>query len=396
MQKHILLVVDNSPGSLGLAADLKAAEPGWEVAVAHNAPEALEHLQGQPVDAVVCELSLPGLDGAQFLHEVMQRHPRPLRFVLSDAGMKTGLIRCIGAAHRFLPKACDGQTLRAALERAFTLDVWLPNEAASKLFSSMEKLPSPPELYFRVVRALYAADASLDVVGDMIAQDPSMTAKILQAANSASTALQHPVVSPFEAVQFLGVESTRSLILLAHTYSYFDQLRGAGVSVEALWRHSLRCGRIARQIAAMEEAGTEVAEAAYTAGILHDIGKLALASHAPLVYAKAANLIRAGTPSWEAEMAAFGATHAEMGACLAAIWGLPPAVVEAIAFHHHPARYPGKSFCALTTVHGANAIEHALSERQADIPADRDYLAGLKVADRLEVWREACRGITQD
>jgi HD-like signal output (HDOD) protein len=98
----------------------------------------------------------------------------------------------------------------------------------------------------------------------------------------------------------------------------------------------------------------------------------------------------------EAEEEVLGASHAELGACMLAIWGLPVGIVEAVALHHHPAQLFSKSFCPLTAVHAANAIEHAESSCASSLPVDSDYLEELELDDRLPLWWETCNQKEKD
>jgi HD-like signal output (HDOD) protein len=219
-----------------------------------------------------------------------------------------------------------------------------------------------------------------------------MTAKILQLANSAAYGPPLDESDPVLAVAELGLENTRGLVLLAHTYSNFKELEGCGFSVDSLWRHSARTGRFARWIAQAEDASGETAQQAATAGLLHDIGKLALAANLPRLFRNAHYLKTSKqTTSWEAEQEIFGATHGEVGGCLLAIWGLPVPVVEAVAHHHHPTRFLSSVFSPLTAVHVANVFEHATSLSEAKALADCSYLRELGVENRLAKWWDFCQ-----
>jgi HD-like signal output (HDOD) protein len=397
MKKRILFVDDQPRTRQELTTSLADLGNEWEPIHSASSTEALALLARSRFEAVVADLRLPVVTGAQFLDEVMQRHPHIIRIIMSDLADNLSVMKCIGTAHQFLRKPCDVQTLRTALNRAESLDVWLPNEKVSRLLAQMHKLPSPPQLYFQVVKELQSDNASLDRVGALIAQDPAMTAKVLQLVNSTVFGLPQIIVSPTEAVLLLGVEATNSMILLAHSYSYYQSVEAADFSLDELCQHSLRTATFARCIADAELADETLRKEAYTGGMLHDIGKLVLATNLPKLYREVHQLVESRHIAlWEAEQEVFGATHAELGACLLAIWALPITIVETLALHHLPARLVSQGFSALTTVHVANAIEHAQSSGSSELAVDRDYLAGLGLEDRLPVWQEACRAADQN
>jgi putative nucleotidyltransferase with HDIG domain len=205
----------------------------------------------------------------------------------------------------------------------------------------MRKVPSPPTIYFQIVKELQSPAASMENIGAIISQDMAVTAKLLQMVNSAAFGLHRPVSSPAEAVMYLGIETTKSLVLLAHTYSHFDRIPPSIFSVDALWRHSLSTGRLARAIARSERVGEDLADQSFTAGLLHDMGKLVLAANQPDRYALVpAQVQKAGSLIWRVEQDIFGTTHAEVGAWLAERWNLPVILVEAIRHHQHPEECP--------------------------------------------------------
>jgi putative nucleotidyltransferase with HDIG domain len=245
-------------------------------------------------------------------------------------------------------------------------------------------------MYFEVVRQLESPTTSLEDVGQNIARDPAMTAKLLQLVNSAVFGLQLTISQPNEAVAYLGIETTKSLILLAHTFSYFDHLATSGFSIDSLWTHSYSTARCAQRIAEHEWTSQELIAQAFAAGLLHDIGKLMLAANLPAEFQEA--LWRAsheGMELWQAELQILGAHHAEVGACMLATWGLPTAIVEAVALHHHPARVSAGGFTPLVAVHVANVLSQ-LSPLNATQPIrpqlDTEYLRVTGFTERVVEW----------
>ena len=395
MKKQILFVGEDR--ELWPELQRAGAPPGaqWNFAFARTGAEALAELGRQPCDAVVADLELPGVNGALLLDEVLQRQPQAVRFIRADLAEHARAMKCVGTAHQFLLKPCDAATIHAALRRAFASDAWLPGAAVQVLMPRLTKLPSPPELYFKVVKALQSPDASLEDVGELIGRDLAMTAKLLQLVNSAVFGLQLQVASAGEAVMYLGLDTTKSLILLAHSFSYFDQLKLAGFSLDTFWRHSLTTGHCARWIAEAENAGEEITGQAFTAGLLHDLGKLLLAANLPDEYGAALQRARGNQLALaDAEREIFQATHAEVGACLLGIWGLPPPIVEACAWHHTPTCLGERTFTPLTAVHAANVLAHELESSEPGLvtPAlEAPYLTELGCAERVSEWRTICQ-----
>ena len=306
-------------------------------------------------------------------------------------------MKCARFAHQCVPKPWDVEVLRGMLDRAFTIGVWFSTPAVRDLIRKMTVVPSPPDLYFAVVKALNSPETGLDDIARRAEQDPAMTARLLKVANSAALGLRHQVTNAGEAISYLGLETTRSLILLTHTFSYCDRSRAIGFSIDKLWQHSLAAGQLARRLAREERASPNFVEESFLAGLLHDLGELLLAVNMPDEYGAAIKEARErqaeGIPLWQIEAARFGAAHPEIGAELMAGWSLPMSVVEALALHHRPAQVLSAGFCPLTAVHIADAI---LDERETGALAlkgsgiDLEYIEHLQLTSRLEPWRQAC------
>jgi HD-like signal output (HDOD) protein len=369
----------------------------WTAEFAHTGPEALARAEQGVFDAVVADVQLFDMSGVDLLDEIMRRQPRAVRIVVSEHGDLESTVRCIGKAHHHLLKPCDVAMLVNALDAGITLESWLPSQDVQGLIGKMRWVPSPPNVYFRVAMETESPTASVETIGRIIAQDPSITAKVLQLANSAVFGLQLQVNDPAEAVAYLGLAATRTLVLVAHTFSEFDHLPRGGFSVDELWFHSAQVGQFARQIALLEQQALDQSEQAYAAGLLHDLGKILFAANLPVPFGQALALARHGQAHLHlAETQILGASHAEIGACLLGIWGLPTPIVEAVALHHTPSNAAQKTFSALTAVHAADVFAHQIAPDHANLPSlelDLSYLQKLGLVDRAELWRRHCQDL---
>ena len=158
-------------------------------------------------------------------------------------------------------------------------------------------------------------------------------------------------------------------------------------------------GVAARTAAHYYTRDSGIAHEAFTAGLLHDVGKLALAMNFPEEYQFALAIAsEREVPIWVAEKEVLGATHAEAGAYLLSLWGLPSGMISAVAAHHEPAADLGTRFSASTAVHLANLLQTA-REKQADLSAESlaaaGYPAELGLLDDYDGFREAL-GFTEE
>ncbi|HAA03471.1 MAG TPA: two-component system response regulator, partial [Syntrophobacteraceae bacterium] len=390
-----ILFVDDEPKVLeGLKRMLHGMRREWEMAFANGGMEALEILNTKSFDVVISDMRMPGMDGYQLLEKVRQLHPEAVRIILSGYSDRELILRSVRSAHQYLAKPCEAEMVKSTVARACALRDLLKDDSLAKLISQIDSLPSLPTLYTKVIDELNSPSSSIQKIAEIIASDVGMTAKILQLANSAFFGLSQHVNSPLRAVTILGLDTIKALIMTVQIFSQFDRSTPSGFSIADLWEHSMRCGVFAKTIAKAEAQERIAVEDGFMGGLLHDVGKLVLVANLPERYHEALTL--AADPSrtlWEAEQEVFGTTHAQVGAYLMGLWGLPDRIVEAIAFHHSPSECLDLSFSTLTAVHVADALEHDLTsggDPRTDTRLNREYLGALKVADRVPVWTAAC------
>lgn len=387
-----ILFVDDDPDFLAALRTLFEEPPmGWELEFADGGEMAWELAARKPFDAIVADLAMPRMDGAQLLTKVMSRHPRTVRILLSGQDDRESAVKLLGVAHRYLSKPCAAAALRDALTRAFALSETLANEQLERLTAQIKSLPSLPDLYVQLLAELRRDDPSLPKVVKIISQDFGMCTKLLQLVNSAAFGLHQPMSGVEEAVTYLGIETVKGLVLSLQVFSLFQRVRIKEFSCEELWTHSWTTGMWAKRIVAAETRDPILGEQAFVSGLLHDVGKLVLAFALPEQFQAAVALQRSQKfPLRVAEQAIFNATHAEVGAFLLGLWGIPAPVVEAIAWHHQPQKDPSGRFSIVTAVHVASALEHEHNgvtfREHPDL--NQDYLHAIGVSERQGFWHE--------
>jgi putative nucleotidyltransferase with HDIG domain len=397
MKKRILFV-DDEPKFLGLYRVLfESDKTAWDVAFASDAASALQAMENTPSDVLVAKWHLPGMTGRELVSTVKERHPGTARIIASESADQEEVVKSLGARHQFIARPVDLTALRSTVWRVVAIQNADLDEKIARLLSNDYRLPSLPSLYFRILRAMESPDASIEEVGEIIAQDPAMTAKILQVVNSAYFGLARRISNITEAVQLLGTQKVRSMALSTQVFSCFDQARMKSFPLSRVWNHSIAASQIAQKICRMERVDKATAEEAQLACMLHDVGKVVLASGDPDRYQEAVNLAaKRQVPMIEVETEFFGASHADVGAYLLGLWGLPISVIEAIALHHAPDRTVLDHFTPLTAVHVANHLENEMSGPALDaesVPLDTDYLARIGCEGRIDDWREAVQEV---
>jgi HD-like signal output (HDOD) protein/CheY-like chemotaxis protein len=393
MKKRILFVDDEEFVLRGLDRLLRPMREEWDMEFVNSGDAALTRMDEAPFNVVISDMRMPGMNGAELLNEVMKRHPKTVRIILSGYADRELILRCVGSTHQYLAKPCDAKTLQMTLQRAMQLEHSLRNDTLRQLVTRCTELPSVPALYSKIIEALQDPSVDVEFIGEMVMKDVGITAKILKLANSAFFGLGHEIASPSEAIAYLGTDTVKSLILFTNTFSPAAPINIEGFSLETLWNHSLEVANASKAVAFAEGADRKLGDEAYVAGLLHDVGLLIFATNLGTEYQQVLKLMHEKKkPVAECEKQVFGATHADVGGYLLGLWGLPVPVVEAIALHHQPGETLLKSFSPLTAVHIGNAMVSAELPAIAGAPAvaiDTHYLASIGVKPNLKVWREA-------
>ncbi len=421
-----ILFVDDDPKEIKrLRKRLRSIRHEWEIESAVSGKEALSFMAKSHFDVVVSNMHMQKMDGVELQDTVMERYPGTVRIILSEDSDKEKSLQSVKSTHQFLKKPCDADTVKYTIERACKLQDLLRNETLIKTVTGIKNLPSPPKLYSLVMQEMRSPDASLKNVGDIISQDIAMTAKILQLINSAYFGLPRRITDPQQATIFLGIDTLKALVLTFHVFSEFSEdAELCEFSLADMLKHSIMVGRLAKEIAKVELDDTKILEEIYIAGILHDIGKLILLK-LPEQYREVMKYIKStGFSFVEAEYNVMKTSHAELGAYLLALWGIPDNIVETVAFHNNPSKllenilsmsiksnnnYVGeikpensnlkslskekylKEFTTLTSVHLADAMlvqKDWPTNTTVPTYADMLYLRTLELTDNLSEYLE--------
>jgi HD-like signal output (HDOD) protein len=393
--RTILLVDDDPNMGERLCRLLKPLESDWNMISVRSGHEALTTLAAQRCDVIMTDMRMPVKDGVQLLEEVRTGYPHVVRVLLTEPSDQEAVLRSSGSAHQCLPKSSPLQAFQSTITRACAIQELLRNEVLLKLVSGMQTLPSLPTLYREVMQELQSPDASIEKIGQIISKDLGMLTKMLQVVNSPFYGLPRRISSATQAVALLGLETIKSLVLSMKVFSQFESSAQTFFSLDILWNHGMTTGRYARMIAKGQGTETRDMEDAFTAGLLHDVGLLVLATNVPDQYTETLALMNQGIAESEAERQVLGATHAEVGGYLLGTWGLSDPIVEAVAFHHDPGRSAGHAFSPLAAVYIANVFEEQEQAAGMDRPsvvADTNYLRACGLDPDISKWETLCRG----
>jgi len=196
------------------------------------------------------------------------------------------------------------------------------------------QIPVLPAGRMRAFGLLSTPSPQIDEVVVVADSDVGLLAALLRAANSAASAPVNPIGTVRQAVVRIGTEEARRIIIASATNDAFTAARRSGVNLHDMWGHLFATAVLAEQLAIGEVQNSE----AFTAGLLHDLGRLALAANASHQYREVVALVRAGASPLAAERQVLGVDHVEWGVQVAEAWHFPDGVLEGIRGHHEGAR----------------------------------------------------------
>ena len=313
------------------------ADTGYGVRVAGSGAEALGICSSEHIDLVVSDMRMPEMSGAELLALVKRDYPRTLRMMLSgyldEAAVAAALQQNVAMA--CLLKPWDNEELIRTIGKVFETMDRLASKQMLGAINSMEQLPTLKPYLQDILQAI-DADEDISVISGKIERDHSVAAKALHIVNSAYYGVKTGSVK--KAVSFLGLHSTRGLILSTSVMDAFE-VRGNGKRfAENVWAHSFLANRMLQAILRHRMQPAEF-QMACSAGLLHNIGIVFLMRHDPGRYLElvAESLSNPDMTLSDLEKDRFGFTHAEAGGYLLQWWNLPFPAVEAALYHCDPA-----------------------------------------------------------
>lgn len=327
--RRVLVVVGDETVAEGLRRALQVFSADWSITSVSSLSDARACLGSGEFEAVVCDAKLPDGDAETLCTELRFSKPAVVRAVVCGTETKPeGAQKLLMVAHQVLRKPIVPAQLFELVERSCQVQVRLGDPRLRAVLGQLGALPALPQTYSRIVEMTADPDCSLDAVATVVESDPSITANVLRIINSAYFGLPRRVASVRETVRYLGIQPLKNIVL---TVEVFEGL-ASGKQARALQQQAL-----SRACAMRELMGrTTLAETAFAAGILCDVGALLLSLRLPLDMRAVENAVSKGADPLEAEHERLGVTHTDIGGALLALWNMPNALVEAVVMHHTP------------------------------------------------------------
>jgi HD-like signal output (HDOD) protein/CheY-like chemotaxis protein len=388
--KSILLAVADPQALVDI---VQALGNEWQATSVSKEADALAQLEQRSFDALLVDFNLGSPDASQLMNQALERRPETTRFLLAYEADLALVAAMVTGPHELLPKPVEPASLKSRIESGVAREDSNSNPSGGAPETSASASPAVPAVYSEVLKALESPGITKRQVGEMIAGDATLMSEVLKLTNSAHLGLPHNITDPVEAVESLGLETVKALVMALRFLAEHSHLKSSYLSLEKLWQHSTRVAQTARDLVLFETKDRALAAEALVAGLLHDLGKVVLATNFDDLYGRVYSLAhKQPVALWDIEREMFGASHGEIGACLVGMWNMPRSVVEAAAFHHEPPLGEHQQLTPLAAVHIANVLEHEIrpsDEFRLAPVINPAFLNEIGLLQRLPVWRAA-------
>jgi putative nucleotidyltransferase with HDIG domain len=385
--KQILLATADIQTAVDVSQALGA---DWTTTCVTSEAEAFARLRAGSFNAFLADFNLGDPDASELLNQALEKCPHVTRFLFAcEADLALVAAKVLGEPE-ILPKPIQIASLKSRIENG--LKDSEPRQAAKP--PPAEPRTAEQELshvYAEVLQTLDSSTVTCRQIGAIIARDASLTKELLRLTRSTYLGLPRKITNPVEAVEVLGLETVKALVMARRFMAEHGHLNACYVSLDKIWQHSLNVAQIARDLVLFETKNRALASQALAAGLLHDLGKIVLATNFDDLYGRVHSLARKQPVAlWEVEKEMFGASHGEIGACLLGMWNMSSDVVDAAAFHHEPPLGEHDQLTPLAAVHIANVLEHQLhpdDEFRVLPVVSTPFLNQLRLLQRLPIWR---------
>lgn len=282
----------------------------------------------------------------------------------------------------------------AQSEAAIANQSAIDNKVRQKI-ANVRNLPTPPIVFHQIQKVINDPNVSATKIANILAEDPAMSVKVLKLTNSAFYGLAREIDSVKQAVVIVGIEAVRNLVLSASVLDMFKQKDADQEFQETFWRHSLAvavCGRLLAK--KVRSRGIIDPDGAFSAGLLHDVGKIILSCFLPEEYAKfkAERERDRESSTFVIEERSLGYNHCQVGAILGTQWKLPARLIQAVSFHHHP-QLSDQDDPTAYLIHIANYLAKKTFAEREDSHLDPQL--GEGVAEYMQVTEDELVGYSE-
>jgi HD-like signal output (HDOD) protein len=339
---------------------LRGAGPKWSaLPTTKSGTELIDLIKSQEAHGVIFHAATEDPALGQTLQLLNRELPGVQRFVLCTDAVRETLRSVPGMPPTVLRADVSAENLNERLTHAFLIERWLLRPELRALLPQIRLLPVLSGAYQRILEALGDSEFDAEKVARLVTQEAALTAQLLKVVNSAYFGRSGTITTALQAVLVLGAARLRAVVLANRAFRFVDEQVCQGISPQAEMDHALAVAHAAQEEGLRQGETAETRELLFTAAMLHDLGKLLLVANLPERYQRILRESRnREVPLWTVEREELGTSHAEVGAFMLGLWGLPLPIVEAVGYHHEPAQAPSQGRTPLAYVHWADCQVH--------------------------------------
>lgn len=369
--------VDDEQGILdGLRRTMRSYRKEWDMHFFLSGSEALKAFTLQSFDAIISDMRMPSMNGAELLSIIKEKSPETLRIALSGYANEEMTLESLHATHQFIAKPADQEVIIQSIERAFSLQSSLAPANIKALLGSIDALPVLPHIYDELMAEISSEDASIDRIGDIIASDLSLSSNLLKIVNSAFFGLARHIESPQQAASILGTDTIKNIALTTSVFSSFKTDKKNQLDCEKLNTSSQRIGLLAGKMAKATDLSIRSKDHAQIAAMMVNLGELIALTY----------------PKQLCSSNAEANNYPLLGSYLLGIWAMPFPVIEAVRWHRQPTVSGVNTLSPLAIAHAAWSM-FCTYEQQQKCPLDSElidtsYLAAVANDSLIQQWHD--------
>ncbi len=350
-----ILTVDKNPNILSQISELlHSSQFEGKYYFTQTIDEAFSIIEQNEISIVICDLNIPHINGVDFLEVLKSDFPSIVRIVLFDHENQIELLlKSVVSAHKFISKPIDSKNFYKVITQTLLLNSFLIDTNVLNILNQIESFPSLPQTYIEIEEELNKENFAIKNISDIVHKDMAIATRILQVVNSPLFGLAKNITDIQQAISLLGITMLKSLILYTQIFRSFEgNMRVENIQKE-IWEHSLKVANTSKLLVANFGNRNEI-ETAFISGLLHDVGKIIIINNEKFIF-DILELMKSENIEYnEAEYKILGTSHAEIGAYLLSLWGLPNIIVDSVKNHHKISKIENNIISVETAVFIAN------------------------------------------
>lgn len=307
-------------------------DTGYQTVLMNSGEEALAFMEHTPVNLVVSDIRMPGINGFDFLRQVKEKHPETMRVALSGYTDSRAIYKALeeNVAKMYMFKPWDNRELLNTIDKMFQLEEVFTDKKIMDLINNLDDIPTIPSLYNKI-RIMIQEDEDIEKIAKLIESDQSSSAKILRIANSAFYGAKTGSIS--QAIMYIGLANIKSILLSNAVFNAKGPMKD---QIRELWHHAALTNKMTNHLF-MKINGKKIPNVFAAAGLLHNVGMVVLMSHFPELCLEIMGPSEGNHDDPpEIGTTILGVTHEELGGYLLNWWELPLPIVESALYHRNP------------------------------------------------------------